>query len=41
MKFTEEKLEKAFTELLGDENFPHQQGITISHSADKVLIEED
>jgi len=23
MKFTEEKLEKAFTELLGQEGFPH------------------
>lgn len=26
MKFTEEKLEKAFTELLGQEGFPHQLG---------------
>jgi len=23
MKFTEEKLEKAFTELLGQEGYPH------------------
>jgi type I restriction enzyme R subunit len=37
MKFTEAKLEKAFTELLGNENFPHQLGITISRSADEVL----
>ena len=28
MKFTEEKLENAFTELLGNENFPHSLGIT-------------
>ncbi|HMK04143.1 MAG TPA: HsdR family type I site-specific deoxyribonuclease [Ferruginibacter sp.] len=41
MKFTEAKLEKAFTELLGNENFPHQLGITISRSADEVLIEAD
>jgi type I restriction enzyme R subunit len=27
MKFTEEKLEKAFTELLGQEGFPHHLGI--------------
>lgn len=41
MKFTEAKLENAFTELLGNENFPHQLGITISRSADEVLIETD
>lgn len=37
MKFTEAKLEKAFTELLGNENFSHQLGITISHSADEKI----
>ncbi|MBL0202399.1 MAG: hypothetical protein IPP81_20255 [Chitinophagaceae bacterium] len=41
MKFTEAKLEKAFTELLGSENFPHQLDITISRAADEVLIEAD
>lgn len=41
MKFTEEKLEKAFTELLGKENFPHHLGITIKRTPDEVLIEED
>ncbi len=41
MKFTEEKLEKAFTELLGQEGFPHHLGITINRKADEVLIEED
>jgi type I restriction enzyme R subunit len=41
MKFTEEKLERAFTELLGQEGFPHHLGITISRKPDDVLIEED
>jgi type I restriction enzyme R subunit len=41
MKFTEEKLERAFTELLGQEGFPHHFGITIKRKPDDVLIEED
>jgi type I restriction enzyme, R subunit len=41
MKFTEEKLENAFTELLGQEGFPHHLGITISRKPEEVLIEED
>ena len=41
MKFTEEKLEKAFTELLAKEGFPHHLGITIARKPDEVLIEED
>jgi type I restriction enzyme R subunit len=41
MKFNEEKLEKAFTELLGQEGFPHHLGITISRKPEEVLIEED
>jgi type I restriction enzyme R subunit len=41
MKFTEEKLEKAFTELLGQEGFPHHLGITINRKPEEVLIEED
>jgi len=41
MKFTEEKLEKAFTELLWKEGFPHHLGITITRKPDEVLIEED
>lgn len=40
MKFTEKKLEKAFTELLGQERFPHHLGITISRKPEEVLIEE-
>jgi len=41
MKFTEEKLERAFTELLGQEGFPHHLGISIARKPDEVLIEED
>ena len=41
MKFTEEKLERAFTELLGQEGFPHHLGITIARKPDEVMIEED
>jgi type I restriction enzyme, R subunit len=41
MKFTEEKLENAFTELLGNENFPHRFGNTIKRALDEVMIEED
>ncbi|PKP29595.1 MAG: type I restriction endonuclease, partial [Bacteroidetes bacterium HGW-Bacteroidetes-17] len=41
MKFTEEKLENAFIELLGNENFPHYFGNTILRAVDEVLIEED
>jgi type I restriction enzyme, R subunit len=41
MKFTEEKLEKAFTELLGQEGFPHHLGITLVRKPEEVLIEED
>ena len=41
MKFTEEKLENAFTELLGQEGYPHHLGITIRRMPEEVLIEED
>ena len=41
MKFTEEKLEKAFTELLNSEGFTHQLGATIMRKPDDVLIEDD
>ncbi len=41
MKFTEAKLETAFTELLGLEGFPHHLGISITRKPDEVLIEED
>lgn len=41
MKFTEEKLERAFVELLGNENYPHFHGISIARAVDEVLIEAD
>lgn len=41
MKFTEEKLEKAFTELLEIEGFPHHLGNTIVRAIDDVIIESD
>jgi type I restriction enzyme R subunit len=41
MKFTEEKLERAFTELLGQEGFPHHLGITLTRKPEEVLIEDD
>ncbi|HCY43392.1 MAG TPA: type I restriction endonuclease [Prolixibacteraceae bacterium] len=41
MKFTEEKLERAFVELLGIENYPHCHGDSIVRAADDVLIEAD
>jgi len=40
-KFTEASLEKVFTELLGNEGYPHQLGNSIVRSLDEVLIEED
>lgn len=40
MKFTEDKLEKAFAELLGQEGFPHQSGIAIKRNPDEVLIKD-
>jgi len=41
MKFTEEKLEEAFIELLAKEGYPHCLGNFISRALDEVLIEED
>jgi len=41
MKFTEEKLERAFIELLGEEGFSHHLGMNIVRRPDEVLIEED
>jgi type I restriction enzyme R subunit len=40
-KFTEEKLENAFVELLSIEGYPHFLGNTITRSFDEVLIEQD
>lgn len=41
MKFTEAKLENAFTGLLEQEGIPHHLGMTITRKPDEVLIEED
>jgi type I site-specific deoxyribonuclease, HsdR family len=41
MKFTEDKLEKAFSELLEQEGYPHCLGITLTRQPDEVLIEDD
>jgi type I restriction enzyme R subunit len=41
MKFTEDKLEKAFIELLGNGGFSHHLGNSITRAEDEVLIEED
>jgi type I restriction enzyme R subunit len=41
MKFTEDKLEKAFTELLAIEGFQHYLGNTLMRSIDEVIIESD
>jgi type I restriction enzyme R subunit len=41
MKFTEEKLEKTFTELLANEGFPHYLGNTLVRSEEEVILEED
>ena len=40
MKFTEEKLEKAFTDLLRQEGFSHLFGNSIVRKLEEVLIEE-
>ncbi len=41
MKFTEEKLERAFVELLGNENYPHFHDDSIVRATEEVLIEAD
>lgn len=41
MKFTEEKLEHTYIELLENEGYSHQLGETIARSEDNVIIEAD
>lgn len=41
MKFTEEKLEKAFSELLEQESYPHHLGSSINRKPEEVLIEDE
>lgn len=40
-KFTKEKLENVFTNLLEQEGYPHHLGLTITRKPDEVIIEED
>jgi type I restriction enzyme R subunit len=40
MKFTEEKLEKAFTALLGREGFPHHFSINIVRKPEYEILFE-
>ena len=40
-KFTEEKLEQAFIELLDQEGYPHTLGTSLSRSEESVLIVDD
>lgn len=41
MKFTEEKLEQAFIELLANEGYPHHLGATLQRKPEDIIIEED
>lgn len=41
MKFTEAKLEEAFIELLGNEEYPHYLGNVLQRKPEEVLIEGD
>ena len=41
MKFTEEKLEQAIIELLGNEGYPHSCGESIERAPEDVLIKPD
>lgn len=41
MKFTEDKLEETFTQLLEEEGFSHFLGESIKRKSDEVLIEKD
>jgi len=41
MKFTEEKLEHAFIELIQKQGFEYVQGSDIQRSPDEVIIEAD
>jgi len=40
MKFSENKLEKAFVELLGNEDYPHSHCDSIIRAIDEVLIKK-
>lgn len=41
MSFNEERLEKAFIELIGQEGYPHTSGYQLVRNNDEVLLEDD
>lgn len=41
MRFTEEKLENAIIELLGEQSYPHVLGDTLVRESQDVLIRKD
>ena len=41
MKFTEERLEQAIIQLLGEQGYPHISGSQINRAPDEVLIKDD
>ena len=41
MTFTEERLEHAIIELLGNEGYPHSRGDVLDRAPDDVLIKSD
>jgi type I restriction enzyme R subunit len=41
MKFTEDRLEQAIIDLLKDQSFPHQMGLSIEREPNDVLIKAD
>ena len=41
VKFTEEKLEQAFIELMDQEGYLHTLGNTITRKEDEVIIQDD
>lgn len=41
MKFTEEQLEKAIIQLLGQQGYPHFPGDAITRQPEQVLIKDE
>ncbi|PVZ65656.1 hypothetical protein [Pelagibaculum spongiae] len=41
MKFTEQQLEKAIIQLLGEQGYPHVAGSQITRAPEEVLIKDD
>ena len=40
-KFTEAQLEAAFSELIGNEGYPHYLGNTLNRAEDEVILADD